>query len=443
MSNNKLIPEIRFPEFKNEGGWDEKRISELGDTINGLTGKSGDDFGNGRPYVTYKQVFDNSIIDFEKCGKVQISSNENQNTLRKGDILFTTSSETPNEVGFASVLVNEPKEPTYLNSFCFSLRPFKIEEIKPEFSRYLFHSPAYRKSVTTIAQGSTRYNISKGAFLNLRVFVPNPKEQQKIASCLSSLDEVIAAHSQKLELLKDHKKGLMQNLFPQEGENVPKYRFKEFENDGEWVEKKLGEMTVKVGSGVTPLGGETNYKKTGRPFVRSQNVSWGVFLLENIALIDESTHQNSINTEIQVEDVLLNITGASIGRSAVANEFVSGGNVNQHVCIIRTEMEILNPFFLNQFLISDFGQKQIDSFQAGGNRQGLNFVQIRSLSIPVPPTIQEQQKIASCLSSLDALITSQVEKIEQLKLHKKGLMQKLFPSMSETGFEGLNDEQDV
>jgi type I restriction enzyme S subunit len=236
MSKDKLMPEVRFPEFDTEGEWYEKRISELGDTINGLTGKSGDDFGNGRPYVTYKQVFDNSIIVFDKCGKVQISINDNQNTLQKGDILFTTSSETPNEVGFASVLVEEPNEPTYLNSFCFSLRPFDIEEIQPQFSRYLFHSPTYRKSVTNIAQGSTRYNISKGAFLNLKIPLPKPQEQQKIASCLSSLDEAIAAHSQKLELLKEHKKGLMQNLFPQEGEKVPKYRFKEFENDGEWEE---------------------------------------------------------------------------------------------------------------------------------------------------------------------------------------------------------------
>lgn len=428
---NELIPELRFPEFENEGEWEEKKISAIGETINGLTGKSGEDFGIGKSYVTYKQVFDNSIINFEKCGKVQIGENENQNILQIGDILFTTSSETPNEVGFASVLVNSPTEVTYLNSFCFSIRPFDLEKTRPQFSRYLFHSPVYRKSVTTIAQGSTRFNISKGAFLNLKLPIPNPKEQKKIASCLSSLDEAIAAHNQKLDLLKHHKKGLMQNLFPQEGETVPKYRFKEFEKDGEWVEKKLGDIVSKVGSGVTPLGGESNYKKSGRPFVRSQNVSWGVFLLENIAFINEKTHQNSINTEIQLEDVLLNITGASIGRSAVANEFVTSGNVNQHVCIIRTEKNKLNSFFLNQFLISDFGQKQIDSFQAGGNRQGLNFVQIRSLSIPIPPTIQEQQKIASCLSSLDALINAQAEKIEQLKLHKKGLMQGMFPKIND------------
>jgi type I restriction enzyme S subunit len=227
----------------------------------------------------------------------------------------------------------------------------------------------------------------------------------------------------------------MQNLFPTnsitndelEITNVPNYRFPEFLEDGDWVEKKLGEMVHKVGSGSTPLGGQSVYKISGRPFVRSQNVGWGILLLENIAFIDEETHQNSINTEIEIEDVLLNITGASIGRSSVANQHVCGGNVNQHVCIIRTQKMCLNPFLLCQYLISVFGQKQIDSFQAGGNRQGLNFQQIRSLLIPTPPSLSEQQKIASCLSSLDDLITAQTEKIAQLKLHKKGLMQGLFP----------------
>jgi len=213
---------------------------------------------------------------------------------------------------------------------------------------------------------------------------------------------------------------------------LPDLRFPEFEKDGEWKEKKLGGIVTKVGSGVTPLGGESNYKKVGRPFVRSQNVSWGVFLLDNIAFIDEATHQNSVSTEIELEDVLLNITGASIGRSAVANELVSGGNVNQHVCIIRTQKDILNPFFVNQFLISELGQKQIDSFQAGGNRQGLNFEQIRSFIIPTPPTSLEQQKIAFCLSSLDEVIAAHSQKLDALKEHKKGLMQNLFPQEGET-----------
>lgn len=213
------MPKLRFPEFGNDDYWTEKLISDIGNTISGLSGKSATDFGSGKPYVTYKQVFDNSIVDFSKCGLVKITENENQNSLEKGDILFTTSSETPNEVGFASTVSALPVEMTYLNSFCFALRPFNLKEIKPEFSRYLFHSPLYRKRVTLLAQGSTRFNISKSSFSNLKLLIPKPEEQQKIADCLSSLDELIAAQTEKLELLKQHKKGLMQQLFPQLSDN--------------------------------------------------------------------------------------------------------------------------------------------------------------------------------------------------------------------------------
>ncbi len=102
--------------------------------------------------------------------------------------------------------------------------------------------------------------------------------------------------------------------------------------------------------------------------------------------------------------------------------------MNQHVCIIRTKPDELNPLFLSQFLIGQRGQKQIDSFQAGGNRQGLNFAQIRSFAIPLPPTLPEQQRIADCLTSLDDLIAAQTQKLDALKTHKRGLMQQLFPS---------------
>ena len=190
-------------------------------------------------------------------------------------------------------------------------------------------------------------------------------------------------------------------------------------------------MTSKVGSGITPLGGDKNYKIEGRPFVRSQNVGWGELLLNDIAHIDEETHCSFDGTEIQESDVLLNITGASIGRSAVADSRIVGGNVNQHVCIIRAKQDELNPVLLNQFLISESGQKQIDSFQAGGNRQGLNFAQIRSFNVPIPPTEYEQQRIANCLASFDTQITVEAEKLDALKAHKQGLMQQLFPSPNE------------
>jgi type I restriction enzyme S subunit len=154
-------------------------------------------------------------------------------------------------------------------------------------------------------------------------------------------------------------------------------------------------------------------------------------LLDDIAFIDEETHRSFRSTEIEALDVLLNITGASIGRSAVADARIAGGNVNQHVCILRVKPKELNPIFLNQYLISQNGQKQIDSFQAGGNRQGLNFAQIRTFSIPLPPSLNEQQRIAACVLSLDGLVAAQSAKLEVLKTHKKGLMQQLFPSLEE------------
>jgi len=189
----------------------------------------------------------------------------------------------------------------------------------------------------------------------------------------------------------------------------------------------LASIITKVGSGITPTGGDKNYTNAGRPFVRSQNIGWGKLILNKMVFIDEETHYSFSSTEIKPFDVLLNITGASIGRSVVADSRIAGGNVNQHVCIIRIDRNKFNPFLLNQFFISADGQRQIDDFQAGGNRQGLNFSQIRSFDIPLPPAETEQQKIAACLSSMDGLIDLQTEKTNILKSHKIALMQQLFP----------------
>ena len=195
-------------------------------------------------------------------------------------------------------------------------------------------------------------------------------------------------------------------------------RFPEF--SGEWEKHTIGELAIKVGSGVTPKGGETVYKKEGHPFVRSQNVGLGVLLLEDIAYIDDTTHIRQKNTELQIDDVLLNITGASIGRSAVVNEQIAGGNVNQHVCIIRTKDNLVSSFLCN-FLLSNYGQKQIDSFQAGGNRQGLNFEQIKSIKIGIP-CLKEQSKIAKTLQLLDERIATQNKIIEKMESLIKGII---------------------
>ncbi|WP_195421976.1 restriction endonuclease subunit S [Parabacteroides merdae] len=201
--------------------------------------------------------------------------------------------------------------------------------------------------------------------------------------------------------------------------NVPPLRFPEF--SGEWKMCTIGELTTKVGSGVTPRGGEAVYKTEGHPFVRSQNVGLGNLLLDDIAFIDEETHLRQKSTELQFNDVLLNITGASIGRSALVDKQIVGGNVNQHVCIIRTK-ENLVPSFICSFLLSNYGQRQIDSFQAGGNRQGLNFEQIKSIKITIPSK-DEQIKIAKLLRAIDERIATQNKIIDKLQSLIKGIAQ--------------------
>jgi type I restriction enzyme S subunit len=204
----------------------------------------------------------------------------------------------------------------------------------------------------------------------------------------------------------------------------------------EWEVAQIGETATKVGSGITPTGGERVYKNEGRPFLRSQNVGWGALLLDDVAFIDDAIHSTFAETEIKRGDVFLNITGASIGRSSVADNRVEGGNVNQHVCIIRADQTRLSSQFLNYLVLSTLGQRQIDSFQAGGNRQGLNFAQVRSIRLPVPP-LPEQCAIAEALSDVDALLGGLDRLIAKKRDIKQAAMQQLLTGQTRLpGFQG-------
>ena len=202
-------------------------------------------------------------------------------------------------------------------------------------------------------------------------------------------------------------------------------RFPEFQ--GEWEKCKLGELAVKVGSGSTPKGGNAVYTTSGHCFVRSQNVGMGHLILNDIAYIDESTHQKQKSTELRTNDVLLNITGASIGRTALATEEINGGNVNQHVCIIRTNGNV-EPSYICDYIQTSKIQKYIQSLQTGGSREGLNFEQIRSFPINIP-TVEEQVKIAKLLSLINERIATQSKLIEKLESLIKGISSRIFASI--------------
>ena len=212
--------------------------------------------------------------------------------------------------------------------------------------------------------------------------------------------------------------------------NVPNLRFPEFL--GEWEKCKLGELTTKVGSGSTPKGGNAVYTSVGHCFVRSQNVGMGYLILEDIAHIDDDIHQKHKATELKEDDVLLNITGASIGRTAIATKEIEGGNVNQHVCIIRANSKV-SPKFLCNYIQTKKIQNYIRSLQTGGSREGLNFEQIRSFPISLP-NIAEQKKIAQLLDKLNERIATQNKIIEDLKKLKCAIIEKLYAEVKGTKY---------
>lgn len=203
--------------FKNDNGtdfpiWEEKLLGDIGETFNGLTGKTKVDFGRGKPYIQYMQIFSSSRIDTKNFGLVNIEDGENQTRVQYGDVFFTTSSETPNEIGTSSVLTDQVEE-VYLNSFCFGFRPNSLDELVPEFAQFFFRSEKARREIVKLAQGSTRYNMSKVELMKLKFDLPKKEEQQKIGNFLLSLDKSIEnIGNQKADSII-FKQGLLKKLF--------------------------------------------------------------------------------------------------------------------------------------------------------------------------------------------------------------------------------------
>ncbi|HEH7943891.1 restriction endonuclease subunit S [Staphylococcus aureus] len=218
--------------------------------------------------------------------------------------------------------------------------------------------------------------------------------------------------------------------------NVPELRFPEFE--GEWEEKQLGDLTTKIGSGKTPKGGSENYTNKGIPFLRSQNIRNGKLNLNDLVYISKDIDDEMKNSRTYYGDVLLNITGASIGRTAINSIVETHANLNQHVCIIRLKKEYYYIFF-GQYLLSRKGKRKIFLAQSGGSREGINFKEIANLKIFTPTIFEEQQKIGKFFSKLDRQIELEEQKLELLQQQKKGYMQKIFTQELRFKDENGND----
>jgi type I restriction enzyme S subunit len=246
-------PRLRFPEFRGASEWSAKALGDEGEFLSSLTGKTAQHFGAGAAkYVTYMNVFTNTFTDMAALGTVDVGSDESQNAVEVGDVLFTVSSETPDEVGMSSVVIDVVPN-CYVNSFCAMFRFADGKQPNLRFLGYSLRQPFARDHFAKRAQGSTRFNLSKAAFRSLPFALPSSGEQQKIADCLTSLDEVIAAQGRKVEALKAHKRGLMQQLFPRDGETRPRLRFPEFRNAAEWEIKPLSGTAENLDNGRVPI----------------------------------------------------------------------------------------------------------------------------------------------------------------------------------------------
>lgn len=411
----KIIPELRFPEFKNSSEW-------VGDTLINIAkfrrGSFPQPYGlpewyddvNGMPFIQVYDVGNNFRLKPKTKSKISKLAAEQSVFIPKGTIIITIQG----SIGRVAITQYD----AYIDRTLLLFEEFYNEIDKTFFAYVLFMLFEIEKLK---APGGIIKTITKEVLSDFKINIPNLPEQQKIASCLSSLDEVIAAQSQMLNLLKDHKKGLMQNLFPQAGEKIPMYRFKEFENDGEWMEKKLGQIGDPLMCKRIFKEQTTANPKNGIPFFKIGTFGKQADAYISIELYEEFKSKYSFP---KVGDILISASG-TIGRIVVYDGSPAYFQDSNIVWLGNDEKLVLNEFLYHCYSIV------IWQTSDGGIISRLYNSDLKNIGVKFPKNPKEQQKIASCLSSLDALITVQVEKIEQLKLHKKGLMQGLFPKIND------------
>jgi type I restriction enzyme, S subunit len=261
-----LVPKLRFPEFHGAEGWEQKTLSTIAVPVTerAVQGEKGN--------VLSLSVEHGIVLQSEFFGKKVAGDNsERYLKITRNDFVYndrTTKASTFGTIKRLSKYIGGIVSPIYK---CFRFH----EDEYPVFWEWYFESGSHDAALGGLVNEGARagrFNISISQFLTTSAWRPKAPEQRKIASCLSTLDELIGAQGRKVAALRTHKKGLMQQLFPREGETQPRLRFPEFQDAGDWEDAELHAKTIKVGSGITPTGGERNYKQSGRPFVRSQNV---------------------------------------------------------------------------------------------------------------------------------------------------------------------------
>ena len=408
-----LLPKLRFPEFRE--AWEKKTLETLGYfTGGGTPSKDNAAYWTGEiPWISSSDLNEDSIsqINISRFITTQAVQESATKLVPAKSILLIS------RVGVGKLAVS-----TFPLCTSQDFTNFTPTHADPLFLAYLLKSQ--RETLLSFNQGTSIKGFTKDNIASLRLGFPSPPEQQKIASCLSSVDELIAAQARKLDSLKTHKKGLMQQLFPREGESLPRLRFPEFKNKGVWEVKTMGSFGS-FSSGGTPSKDNPAYWNGSIPWISASSMYDLI-----IEKADHYVTPLAIGSGTRIAkkgSILILVRGSMLFKRVPI--CVAGIDVafNQDVKALDVDASINTSFLLYQ--LSAFQSRiPINETGIGAGKIELEHLKEFELFFPEGP---EQHRIADCLTSLDDLIAAQTQKLTALKTHKKGLMQQLFPSPEE------------
>ena len=413
------LPRLRFPEFINKNTWAIKPLIEIANVVGGGTPdtKERKFWEDGAIiWLTPSEVGGNKYIynSIRKITPIGLK-NSSARLLPKGAIILTSRA-TLGEMGILKV------EATTNQGFQTIIVK---EENSIEYVYYL--QPIIKANCYKYAKGSTFLEVSSTSVKSFKLPISTKEEQVKIAECLSSLDDVISGVSDKIKALKDYKKGLMQQLFPVEGKTTPAYRFPEFTNDGEWnIDAFSKFIKLYRGSSPRPIKEYVTTDEDGVNWIKIGDTKNATsFVLDRIE--EKITLKGSLKSRPVYKGELILANSMSFGKTYQLN--VDGCIYDGWFVLREYEVFFYKPFLL-QLLNSEYMQNQYKKLSAGGIVLNISS-EIVYQTIVSHTGIEEQKKIANCLLSIDNLIEAESNHLDQLKAHKNGLMQQLFPNINQ------------
>ena len=395
--------------------WSVKQIGKIGYTYSGLTGKGKNDFGKGNSrYITFLNVLNNPVLRTDIFERVSVSEGEHQNLALKGDLFFNTSSETPEEVGICALL-DEDVPNLYLNSFCFGYR-LTDPEVDGLFLSYFFRSKAGRDIMTMLAQGATRYNLSKESFNKSLIAFPPFEEQKKIAEALSGVDDMIGALDEAISKKRQIKEGLMQQLL------TGKTRLPGF--SGEWQKKRVGD----IGFTYSGLTGKT---KNDFGHGEAQYITF-LNVLNNPVLKTDIFEKVDVRCDERQNaakkgDLFFNTsseTPEEVGICALLNADIDNLYLNSFCFGFRLTDPDVDGLYLSYYWRSKQGREIMSALAQGATRYNLSKEYFNKAIIALPP-IELQKYIANTITAADKEIEGLEQKRGKYLLVKQGMMQEL------------------